>query len=79
MHGRNKKDLFWEENCKYFGGNILEPESEDLEDYQQSSSGRDYFDSDFDDTDSYPGKRGRKKGFKVKVKRNNKNKKNTSL
>jgi hypothetical protein len=41
-------------------------DSEDEEDYQASSSGRDEFDSDFDLTDSYVGKRGRKKGTKVK-------------
>lgn len=37
-----------------------------MEDYEASSSGRDEFDSDFDLTDSYVGKRGRKKGTKVK-------------
>lgn len=44
-------------------------ESEDQEDYQASSSGRDEFDSDFDLTDSYVGKRGRKKGTKVRRRR----------
>ena len=39
-------------------------DSSDAEDYVQSSSGRDEFDSDFDLTESYPGKRGRKKGFR---------------
>ena len=70
MNGKIDNDLFWEKNCVYFGGNLKDRElEEDSEDYQQSSSGRDEFDSDFNLTDSYPGKRGRKKGSKVKKSR----------
>ena len=67
MTGKFRLDNFWEENAKYFGGNLNFPEDEDEEDdeYEQSSSGRDEFDSDFDETDSYPGKRGRKKGSRL--------------
>ena len=70
IRGKPKKDLFWEKYQCYFGGNINGPDDEDdQEDYQASSSGRDEFDSDFDLTDSYVGKRGRKKGIKVKRKK----------
>ena len=43
-----------------------EEDEDDQEDYEASSSGRDEFDSDFDLTDSYVGKRGRKKGTKIR-------------
>jgi hypothetical protein len=72
IRGKIEKDEFWDKNNKYFGGDLRdgEPRSRDEEahesDYVASSSGRDEFDSDFDQTDSYQGKRGRKKGQKVK-------------
>lgn len=70
MKGKLKTDMFWSRYQGYFGGGLDEPEDEDdQEDYEASSSGRDEFDSDFDLTDSYVGKRGRKKGSKAKKKR----------
>ena len=70
MKGKRGKDRFWEKYQDYFGGDLdKSEESEDQEDYQASSSGRDEFDSDFDLTDSYIGKRGRKKGTKLRRKR----------
>ena len=70
MKGKSKKDLFWERYQGYFGGDLNKDEDEeDQEDYEASSSGRDEFDSDFDLTDSYVGKRGRKKGTKIKKRR----------
>ena len=67
LKGNINKDAFWDKHCRLFGGDLrLREESEDEEDYEQSSSGQDEFDSDFNNTDSYPGKRGRKKGTKVK-------------
>ena len=70
MRGKSKKDLFWERYQGYFGGDLNKDEDEeDQEDYEASSSGRDEFDSDFDLTDSYVGKRGRKKGTKIKKRR----------
>jgi hypothetical protein len=70
IKGKRGKDHFWDKYQDYFGGDLDRPEDEeDLEDYQASSSGRDEFDSDFDLTDSYIGKRGRKKGTKVRRKR----------
>ena len=67
IKGKHKKDQFWQKYQDYFGGDLNRPEdSEDEEDYEASSSGRDEFDSDFDLTDSYVGKRGRKKGTKMK-------------
>ena len=69
MKGKPKNDMFWNRYQGYFGGGLDGPEdSDDEEDYEASSSGRDEFDSDFDLTDSYVGKRGRKKGSKVKRK-----------
>jgi hypothetical protein len=69
MKGKPKNDMFWNRYQGFFGGGLDGPEDEDdLEDYEASSSGRDEFDSDFDLTDSYAGKRGRKKGTKVKRK-----------
>lgn len=67
MKGKHRKDNFWDKYQNYFGGDLDRPQDQsDLEDYEASSSGRDEFDSDFDLTDSYVGKRGRKKGTKVK-------------
>lgn len=67
LKGKNRKDQFWDKYQNYFGGGLDgEDDSDDLEDYEASSSGRDEFDSDFDLTDSYVGKRGRKKGTKMK-------------
>jgi hypothetical protein len=63
IKGKHKNDLFWDKYQNYFGGNLNGPDdSDDEEDYEASSSGRDYFDL----TDSYAGKRGRKKGTKLK-------------
>lgn len=67
IKGKHQKDQFWEKYQTFFGGDLNKPDEDlDEEDYQASSSGRDDFDSDFDLTDSYVGKRGRKKGTKVK-------------
>ena len=67
IKGKHKKDHFWSKYQDYFGGDLNRlDDSEDEEDYEASSSGRDEFDSDFDLTDSYVGKRGRKKGTKMK-------------
>lgn len=42
MKGKHKKDLFWDKYQNYFGGDLNQPdESDDEEDYQASSSGRD--------------------------------------
>lgn len=70
MKGKHRKDQFWDRYQRYFGGDLnKEEDSDDQEDYEASSSGRDEFDSDFDLTDSYAGKRGRKKGTKLKRRR----------
>jgi hypothetical protein len=67
IKGKHRKDQFWQKYQHFFGGDLDQSEdSQDLEDYEASSSGRDEFDSDFDLTDSYVGKRGRKKGSKIR-------------
>lgn len=60
------RDDFWDRNKMLFGDLKGTDEDEFESDYEASSSGRDEFDSDFDQTDSYPGKRGRKKGQKAR-------------
>lgn len=50
---QNEADDFWKEN-KYFGKQEdLEEDSEDKEDYEATSSGRDEFDTDFLDSSSH--------------------------
>jgi hypothetical protein len=78
MRGKIDRDEFWEKNNIYFYGNLINKDDDAHEsEYEASSSGRDEFDSDFDQTDSYRGKRGRKKGYRIKkTKKGRKNKNN---
>jgi hypothetical protein len=42
IKGKHKNDLFWDKYQNYFGGNLNGPDdSDDEEDYEASSSGRD--------------------------------------
>jgi hypothetical protein len=42
IKGKHRKDQFWDKYQNYFGGDINKPEdSQDEEDYEASSSGRD--------------------------------------
>ena len=42
LKGKPRKDHFWEKYQDYFGGDLNKPDdSEEEEDYQASSSGRD--------------------------------------
>lgn len=49
---QEEEDPFWAAQGQNYFGNLDDADEDDEEDYVQSSSGRDQFDSDFDQTQS---------------------------